>query len=167
MKYRNVVILSLFHPVKAQDSHVYWAYHFSVTAMRTAQFDDIYPYVASDWVLHDPQFGNIKGIDGYVYWVSWWHTLLPDLEFVVNQRVDIDDMVVITWTISGTHTGEMKDIPASGNQVRIRGILIHHIVDNKLVESWVTFNDQWLRLQLGLIDTLMAECERSVGVGCD
>lgn len=49
MKYRNVVILSLFHPVKAQDSHVYWAYHFSVTAMRTAQFDGTHSYVAPYW----------------------------------------------------------------------------------------------------------------------
>ncbi len=163
----GIVLLCMARPTLAQDPEIYHAYQFSVDSMKTSDFQEIDSYVAENWVLHDPQFGNCKGQAGYIGWVSWWHTLLPDMRFVVDERLYVDDMVAIVWTLTGTHNGTMEGIPASGNAVQVRGMLIHHIVNGKLIESWITFNDQMLKLQLGLIDTLQAECERSRGISCD
>lgn len=123
-------------------------------------YDDLGDYLAEDWMLHDTQYEHRYGADGYHDWVNWYHELMPDdFEYSVQGRETIDNMQVVIWIISGTHTGEVDGIPATGNPIRIQGVFLHHFDDNELKESWIQYNEQRFRVLIGLEDSMYANCE--------
>jgi len=123
-------------------------------------------YLADNWFLHDPQLDDRYGLDGYKDWVHWYHALMPDdFNYSVDGRETIDNLMAVMFTIRGTHTGELEDIPATGNMVQITGILFHRFENGKLVESWILYNRQRFLVQIGVEETIYAKCE-SLGDYC-
>lgn len=61
----------------------------------------------------------------------------PDFHFTVGDVIAEDDKVVGRWTLTGTHGGEYKGIPATNKKVKMWGIEIFRVVGDKFVEGWV------------------------------
>ena len=75
----------------------------------------------------------------------------PDLK-VINEFVLAEgDKVIIRWNATGTHTGPLGDIPATGNKVATQGISIAQIADGKIVGAWNESDQMDLMQQLGVI----------------
>ncbi|HYC56225.1 MAG TPA: ester cyclase [Candidatus Binatia bacterium] len=61
----------------------------------------------------------------------------PDMEFRVDLLLEMDDLIVSHWTLSGTHTGSAYyDVPPSGDRVIINGTAILRMRDGQVVEHW-------------------------------
>ena len=61
----------------------------------------------------------------------------PDMEFRVDMLLQLDDLVVSHWTLTGTHTGgAYYDVPPSGGPVTINGTAILRMRDGRVVEHW-------------------------------
>jgi predicted ester cyclase len=59
------------------------------------------------------------------------------MEFRVGMLLQLDDLVVSHWTLSGTHTGgAYYDVPPSGERVSINGTAILRMRDGQVVEHW-------------------------------
>ena len=51
----------------------------------------------------------------------------PDSHVAYDDLFAISDTVVGRWTASGTHSGPMPGIPATGKKIRIIGITIYRL----------------------------------------
>ena len=59
-----------------------------------------------------------------------------DLHFTINDQFVAGEKVSTRWTATGTHTGPLGDIPATGKSVEIQGLIIDHVVDGKVAEPY-------------------------------
>jgi predicted ester cyclase len=73
-----------------------------------------------------------------------WHS---DLDFLVEEG----DLVVETFTASGTQQGEIFGVPASGRAVSLHGINIWRVRDGRITERWGRLDELGLMRQLGLV----------------
>jgi serine/threonine protein kinase len=60
-----------------------------------------------------------------------------------------NEKVVIAWTMSGTHDGEIAGIPATHKKVSIDGVTIHHVVNGKIIDSFANWDGLGFMKQLG------------------
>ncbi len=60
------------------------------------------------------------------------------------------DKVVLRFTFRATYAGGFMNIPATGQQVAMPGIIIYRIADGKIVEHWMEVNSGALMQGLGL-----------------
>lgn len=116
-------------------------------------FDAAYDIVASDFVVHASRPGNeTYGAEGAKQFYVALHQAFPDVEFKIEDHVAEGDRVVTRWSARGTHKGEFQGIPPTGTQVSLHGIDIDRIVNGKIVECWMNFDELGLLQQLGVIE---------------
>jgi predicted ester cyclase len=66
----------------------------------------------------------------------------PDLRSHEDALLGDGDLVVIRWTITGTHTGTFFGVAATGRTIQVAGMDILRVADGKLVEHWGGVADQ-------------------------
>ena len=74
----------------------------------------------------------------------------PDQRITVQQLVAEGDRVAILGTYSGTNTGPMGDIPATGKTVESPFLGIFRIESGLIAELWVEWDNLAMLTQLGL-----------------
>ncbi len=111
---------------------------------------------AADCVTHQLQSG--RGIDAasrspeeVKKHVAEWLTGFPNLRFIIEQMIAEADRVVTQTVMHGTHTGSWLGIAATGKEVSIRMIVIHRIMNGRIVEDWVLVEALGFFQQLGLL----------------
>lgn len=118
--------------------------------------DDFY---SPDYVRHYVDiYEDIKGIDAYKQWITNTRTIFPD--FNVTQEGEMifkDDIIVSRWIAEGTNTGPLNTpfgtFPSIGKKVRFYGVFIIHVIEGKIIEEWLYFNQASLLQQLGFTFT--------------
>jgi steroid delta-isomerase-like uncharacterized protein len=106
--------------------------------------------ISPSHALHDPNLsGSQTGPDGYKQQVVRFTTAFPDLHFAIEDIFSEQDKLVVSWMISGTHEGEYEGIPPTDMKIFVHGITIHHIVDGKMLDSFVSWDALGLMRQLG------------------
>ena len=78
-------------------------------------------------------------------------TAFPDGQYLLSDLIAEEERVVARWGLQGTHRSEFMEIPATGKQVSITGIVIYRLANNKIVEYWGNFDTFGLMQQLGVI----------------
>jgi len=76
-------------------------------------------------------------------------TGFSDINFVVDEIFGVDDRVVKIWTFNATHSGEFAGIPATGNNISLKGVSVSRIVDGKISEELDFMDDLGFMEQLG------------------
>ncbi len=56
----------------------------------------------------------------------------PDITYTIDEMVAEDNLVAISFTYIGTHSGEVPGIPATGEKVKVNEICFAHFTDGKL-----------------------------------
>lgn len=107
--------------------------------------------IAADGVMHDPQSPPVHGTEGYKQFVSMYRNAFPDLHLTINDLIAEGDKVVCRWTASGTQTGDLPDIPATGKQSTVTGIFISRLSAGKFVETWVNWDTLGMLQNLGIV----------------
>ncbi len=64
-----------------------------------------------------------------------FRSAFPDSDLSIEEEIAEDDKVVIRWSFSGTHRGNLLGIPATGKKVGWSGITIYRIVDGQVAEE--------------------------------
>ena len=108
--------------------------------------------LSASHALNDPDDpGSQVGPALYKQRVVELTTALPDLCFTIEDTVAEGEKVVACWTFSGTHQGEYLGIPATGKNISVEGITIHHIKNGKILDSYARWDVLGLMRQLGAI----------------
>ena len=88
------------------------------------------------------------GIDAFKKGAKGHRNRYPDMKITIDEMIIAHDKVVFRYTYTGTQTGPGK-IPPTGKRVTIHGIYIYKIVEGKIAEIWMYWNNQkWIE-QLG------------------
>jgi predicted ester cyclase len=95
-------------------------------------------------VLMDPNFVNRSapdGMDNGPQGMIWFFNdvlrpAMPDITVTIHDQVAEGDMVTTRKTISGTQTGPLLGVPASGRVISIDVIDMVRIKDGKYFEHW-------------------------------
>ena len=106
--------------------------------------------IAADAVNHDPAAPEEgHGPDGFKQTIELYRGAFPDLTFTIDEMFSDGDLVCTRWSTTGTHDGDLMGIQASGNHITSTGISIDRVVDGKVAESWVQWDNLGLMQQIG------------------
>jgi predicted ester cyclase len=79
------------------------------------------------------------------------HAAAPDLQISALDLIAEGDKVAVRVEASGTHTGEMMGIAATGKRFAMAGIFIRRLAGGKIVQRWDCIDWlAWLR-QVGAL----------------
>ncbi|RJP82317.1 MAG: ester cyclase [Candidatus Zixiibacteriota bacterium] len=114
--------------------------------------DQVEQVVDSNFVLHDPTWPHdVHGPEGLKEFVAELRGAFPDLQQTVDQLVVEGDLVACRWTATGTHRGELFEIPPTGKEVCMGGMDILRLANNRIVEDWSYWDALGLLQQVGAI----------------
>lgn len=111
--------------------------------------DHAYRDPASAWVGTGP--AGIKDLIGA------YHRGVRDARWDIHTAAVSGDTVVMRWTGSGTHTGELLGIAPTGRKVRVDGIWMLRVAGGRIVESWNCWDTLGMLQQLGVVPQLGAK----------
>ena len=103
-----------------------------------------------DHVMHDPQVPAGKGPQGMADVVKVYQDGV-DGHWGIEDIFSTDDKVVVRWTGSGTHVGEVNGIPPTGKKISVDAITIHRMANGKIAESWEVLDTLGFLQQLGVV----------------
>lgn len=133
---------------------------FIARLWNEGNLDDIETFVSPELYIH---FLDIRpdqeGIDALVEWVMGVRTIIPDLEGEFVEQVAEEDLIVLLVHATGTHTGEVPGIPATGNEIVIDAIWMVRVEDGKITEWWQLEDLLNSYIQLGILPPLEAASE--------
>jgi steroid delta-isomerase-like uncharacterized protein len=119
--------------------------------------DEVY---APELVRHDCGLpDDIVGLENIKNYLKNFFNAFPDLNITVDETIAVGNKLVQRWTLTGTNTGSMAEMPPSGKNVRVSGVSIVHMVNGKAVEIWDFYNALDMYQQLGF--TLIPPQEQS------
>jgi steroid delta-isomerase-like uncharacterized protein len=107
--------------------------------------------LASDFVFNYPSAGAAPDREGYKRTMAEFHGPCSDIQCSTKEVVAEGDKVVVRWTWSGNHTGEVWGVAATDERLTLTGISILRIVGGKIVEEWGEMDNLGLMEQLGLL----------------
>jgi len=105
--------------------------------------------VAPDAVDHDPAPDQGVGPEGFIKLFTMMRSAFPDLKIAVEHMVADDDNVAFAYTITGTHSNDFMGVPATGRQVKARGMQITRFENGKQVERWGSSDELGILQQIG------------------
>ena len=69
----------------------------------------------------------------------------------IEEIFSTEDRVVVRWTGSGTHVGEVNGIPPSGKPIKVDAISIFRMRDGKIAEMWEVWDTLTFLQQIGAV----------------
>ena len=119
--------------------------------MNNGRHNEIAPELfTADHVMHDPQVPGGVGPEAMAEVVATYQEGV-DGHWGIEEMFSADDRVVVRWTGSGTHVGEVNGIPPTGKKIRVDAITIHRMQGGKIAESWEVWDTLGFLQQLGVV----------------
>ena len=106
--------------------------------------------VAPDYV--DPDYPQLGGREGLKQMMNMAFKALPDWHETIEDIIAEGDKVWVRVAYTGTHTGEFRGLPPTGNKVTTMAVDIYRIVNGKIVEGRNLTNDLAILKPLGAIE---------------
>lgn len=100
---------------------------------------------------------NVPGLpvpmnrDTWLQVIAGFRTAFPDIRSTVEDVIAEGDRVVVRWSGTGTQTGELMGVPASGRPVTTTGTVILRVADGLIAECWDLFDALGVMQQIGAI----------------
>jgi steroid delta-isomerase-like uncharacterized protein len=104
----------------------------------------------STHVMHDPQVPSGEGPQGMADVVAVYQQAVEG-HWGIEDIFSTDDKVVVRWTGSGTHVGEINGIPPTGKKISVDAISIHRMDGGKIAETWEVWDTLGFLQQLGVV----------------
>lgn len=77
---------------------------------------------------------------------------LTGFNIQIDEMVAEGDLVVVRATVSGTHSGELFGVPATGNEITFKSMDFFRVTDGLLAEHWDVTDRLALLQQIGVQD---------------
>jgi steroid delta-isomerase-like uncharacterized protein len=124
--------------------------HAEVSKGNQSIFDEV---LSPDYVRHcqamPPEFQELHGTDIFKAFIADFLSAVPDCHDSILFIIAEDDMVAYVTEMTGTQTGPMGELPASGKEFTLTNLIVHRIKDGKIAETWVSWDNVSMLSQLG------------------
>jgi len=94
-----------------------------------------------------------------------YSTAFPDAKLTIEREIAEGDYVVQHLSTSGTHTGPLGNIPATGKKTNVTGVIISKFENGKVVETWSLWDQLSLMQQIGVVPTPEAAAKQPALAG--
>lgn len=106
--------------------------------------------LAPDFVDHDPNNPeDYRTPEGAKEELVGYRTAFPDMSVTVSEQEAEGDKVTTSWTVTGTHDGDLMGIAPTGKKVEINGKTVARIEGDKVAEEWHEWDQADLLRQVG------------------
>lgn len=129
-------------------------------------FDEVYTkgnlnlideLVATNVRRHDPaRTEHETGIQAFKELERIYKQAFPNKKLKIDDIMAVDDKVVVHWTCTGTHKGDLEGIPATNRDFKITGITIYRLANGKITELWQNWDRLGLLEQIGEVERASA-----------
>jgi steroid delta-isomerase-like uncharacterized protein len=92
----------------------------------------------------------IRGVGAWKEFIGGFLRAFPDMQLTIEEQLIQGDSVAFRWRATGTHTGPLGPVPATGKQIAIDGLIVDRVVGGKVQERWEQFDQSLMLQQLGL-----------------
>lgn len=102
---------------------------FMDTVWNNGDFSTIDDFVSEAYIIkHDPGDaweGQTLDRATFQERVMYSRNAFPDLNFAIQEMIQENNRVVAFWIMSGTHEGDLSNLPATGRKFAISGMTIY------------------------------------------
>jgi len=105
---------------------------------------------ADDFVWHSNDAPPMDR-EAWRMFVGAYQNAFPDVRFTVKTAIAEGDLVLHDWRVTGTQTGDLPGIPATGRALDIGGASLYRVHDGRLVEGWSVYDRLGMMQQLGVV----------------
>ena len=114
--------------------------------------DVIDEIVAEEVIGHDATSNEPKHGRASVKQVAiLFRTAFPGAYYPLADLIAEDDKVVARWGLQGIHQAEFMNVAPTQRAVKVTGIVIYRLAEQKIVEYWGNFDTLGLMRQLGAL----------------
>jgi len=124
---------------------------FIEETFNQGQIDSAGQFVWEDVVEQVPLPGQGPGLDGLKDILRGQRAAFPDMHWVVEEQMSDGDKVMTRFEWTGTHRGPFFGVPATGRPVKVWGIVIDRLQDDKIKDTRILMDTLGLIMQLGAI----------------
>ena len=104
-----------------------------------------------DCVVHMTGIADpVRGVAAWKQVIAGLLAALPDLHLTIDEQFADGDRVATRWHATGTHTGPLGPVAATGRPVAVSGVIVDHVVDGRVAERWEQWDQSLMLQQLGL-----------------
>lgn len=129
-------------------------------------FDEVYTkgnlnlideLIASNVRWHDPaRTQHETGIQSFKEMERIYKQAFPNKKLKIDDIMAVDDKVVVHWTLTGTHKGDLEGIPATNRDFKVTGITMYRLANGKVTELWQSWDRLGLLEQIGEVERASA-----------
>ena len=84
-----------------------------------------------------------------------YRVAFPDLNARIDDLIVAGEKAAISFTLTGTHDGELMGIPATGNTIEVHAMVLSRFEDGKIIEEWEILDMLSMLKQLGVVSLPM------------
>jgi steroid delta-isomerase-like uncharacterized protein len=116
--------------------------------------DAVAALLAPGFVAHWVGRPDVHGAQAWLAAVAPLLSAMPDFRYHIDAVSAEGELVAMRYHWTGTQTGEMRGIPATGKRLQVEGMVFFQLRDGKLVEEWAVDDTMGLMQQLGVLPAL-------------
>ena len=122
--------------------------HGIYEAINTGNLALLDEVVAPDYTEHSEGF---QGVEPFKQQLAAFRAAFPDLRVTVEDLLIDGDRFASRTTVTGTNTGDLMGMPATGKQISVEAVDIGRVEGGQAQERWGGLNMYALLTQLGVI----------------
>ena len=123
--------------------------HGIYEAINTGELGLLDKFVAPDYIEHSEGF---QGVEPFRQQVAAFRAAFPDLRVTIQDVLLTDgDRFASRTTVTGTHTGDLMGLPATGKHISVEAVDIGRVENGQAKERWGGLNMYSMLTQLGVI----------------
>jgi steroid delta-isomerase-like uncharacterized protein len=111
--------------------------------------------ISPDYVRHcqamPPELQEIRGTERFFGFIDEFLVAVPSYQDSLSNRIADGDRVAYISTLTGTQTGPMGNLPASGKSFTLVNIIIQRLENGKVAETWISWDNVAFLSQLGFM----------------
>jgi steroid delta-isomerase-like uncharacterized protein len=110
--------------------------------------------ITTNYIRHDltSTFGERRGQGGTVDFFQSVIAGIPDMQMNIKDIFATENRVALRYTLTGTHQGEYRGIPATGKKLEINAIHLYRIEGDKIAEQWALPDVAGIYRQMGILN---------------
>jgi steroid delta-isomerase-like uncharacterized protein len=117
-------------------------------AVNTGDSSLLEKFIAPDYTEHSEGF---QGVEPFRQQIIAFRAAFPDLHVSIDDLIIDGDRFASRTTVTGTHTGDLMGMPATGRHISVEAVDIGRIENGQAKERWGGLNMYSMLTQLGLI----------------
>jgi len=122
--------------------------HGIYEAINTGNLALLEKYVAPDYIEHTEGY---QGVEPFAQQITAFRAGFPDLHVSIEDVLTAGDRFASRTTVTGTHTGDLMGMPATGRRISVEAVDIGRIENGQAKERWGGLNMYSMLSQLGVI----------------